>query len=190
MPLAVTHVLVPIILLELVRDNWKKASKFFSKKHVFLVGLAGLMPDLDVPIYRAIAFLGKSVDVADIGHRIIFHNLWIPLGFFGFFILFYYFLPKFWELNKNKTKKLKSFGKVFLVLFLGWTIHLILDAVLTGHVMPFYPLNDYLVDWNLVRQIESVTGIAGLTILVSMDALLLIFWLWHEEMSHRIKDYF
>lgn len=190
MPLAVTHVLVPLIFLELTRDNWRKARKFFSKRHVFLIGLAGLLPDLDVPIYTAIAFLGKSTAVTNIGHRIIFHNLWIPLGFLGFFILFYYFLPKLWELKKNKAKKLKSFGKVFLVLFIGWVSALILDAVLTGGVMPFYPLSNYLVDWNFVGRASCATGIPGLTILVSMDALLLIFWLWHEEMSHRIKDYF
>ena len=199
MPLAVTHVLVPIIFLELIRDNWKacklmgykfKASKFFSKKHVFLVGLAGLSPDIDLMLCRAAEFLGESMPTSDIGHRIIFHNIWIPLGFLGFFILFYYFLPKFWELKKNKAKKLKSFGKIFLVLFIGFSIHLMLDAVLTGHVMPFYPLDDYLVNWDLVGQTACVTGIPGLTILVSMDALLLILWLWHEEMSHRIKDYF
>ena len=190
MPLAVTHVLVPLIFLELTRDNWKKAHKFFSKRHVFLIGLAGLLPDLDLPTYRAIALLGESTAVTDIGHRIIFHNLWIPLGFAGFFILFYYLLPKLWELKKNKAKKLRSFGKVFLVLFIGWVIHLALDTVLTGGVMPFYPLSDYRVDWNFVGLAESATGIPGLTILVSMDALLLIFWLWHEEMSHRIRDYF
>ncbi len=194
MPLVVTHVLVPIIFLELIRDNWKtrkfKASKFFSKRHIFLIGLAGLLPDLDVPIYRALALVDKSISIVDMGHRVIFHNLWIPLGFLGFFVLFYYILPKLWELKKNKAQKLKSFGKVFLVLLIGFSIHLMLDAVLTGHVMPFYPLGNYLVNWDFVGRAACATGIPGLTILVSMDALLLIFWLWHEEMGHRIKDYF
>ena len=190
MPFAVTHVLVPIIILELCRDNFKKASKFFSKRHVFLMGIAGASPDIDLILFRAADLLGKSVPQSDIGHRIIFHNLWIPLGLFGFFTLFYYALPNLCKLKKARLKKFKSFGKVFLVLFMGFSIHLILDAVLTGHVMPFYPLSNYNVNLDFVGQIASVTGIPALTILVSMDALLLLFWLWHQETEKHIKDYF
>jgi len=75
MPLAVTHVLVPIVLLELVRDNWKAASKFFSKRHVFLVGLAGLSTDIDLLLFRIAELLGTPVPPSGLGHRIIFHNL-------------------------------------------------------------------------------------------------------------------
>lgn len=190
MPFAVAHVLVPIIILELCRDNFKKCSKIFSKRHVFLVGLAGLSPDIDILFFRIAEFLGTPVQPSGIGHRIIFHNIWIPIGFLGFFILFYYALPKFWSLRKNKAKKFRSFGKVFLVLFIGFSIHLLLDAVLTGHVMPLYPLNTYIVNWDLVGKTACATGIPQLTILVSMDALLLILWLWHEEMEKHILDYF
>jgi membrane-bound metal-dependent hydrolase YbcI (DUF457 family) len=187
MPFAVTHVLVPIIILELCRDNFKKCSKLFSRRHVFLVGIAGLLPDVSLLISRVVELLGKSVPLTDLGHRVIFHNLWIPLGF----LLFYFILKYLGSTSrKKKRKKLLSFSKVFLVLFIGFMIHLMLDVVLTGYIMPFYPMSDYLINWNLIGQIATVTGIPQLTILVSMDALLLLFWLWHEEMEHNIKDYF
>lgn len=76
------------------------------------------------------------------------------------------------------------------MLFAGTSIHLLLDAVLTGDVMPFYPLNTETINWNFVGQISDMTGISMITMLVSMDALLLLFWLWHEEYEHHISDYF
>ena len=198
MPLAVTHIIVPIIFLELLRDHSRRISKFFSKRYTFLIGIAGLFPDLDLHLITFLGYLGETIPTAkiDLGHRIIFHNIWAPLGFLIFFSFFYYAAPKLKsKLKKSKvTKKSRTkferFGKVFLILFLGWSIHLILDAVFTGKVMPFYPLNDYLLDYNLVGQVAEMAGILKITILVSMDALLLFFWLWHEEVHHYIKDYF
>lgn len=187
MPFAVTHVLVPIIILELVRDGWKKASKFLSRKHVFLVGVAGLLPDMDLLIYRAIELLGSPAPLTDIGHRIILHNVWIPSGF----LLFFFILRSLASTSRGSRKKeFTSFSKVFLVLFIGFSMHLLLDAVLTGNVIPLYPLGDYNVNLDFVGQIASATGVPALTILVSMDALLLLFWLWHQETEKHIKDYF
>lgn len=186
MPLAVTHVLVPIILLELMRERYSKVSKYFSKKHLLLVGIAGLVPDLDVPLYTFTSIIGKA-NVTDVGHRIIFHNIWMPAGF----LLFFFALRQFAKVSKGKRKRMAaSFSKIFLVLFIGFSIHMVLDAVLTGYVMPFYPLNDYTVDLNLMGKFADMSGIPILTLAVSLDAILLIFWLWHEETEHYIKEYF
>jgi membrane-bound metal-dependent hydrolase YbcI (DUF457 family) len=190
MTLAVTHVLVPIILLEFLRDSNKKIAKFFSKRHVFLVGVAGLLPDMDLLLFRIAELLGKPVPESEVGHRIMFHNVWIPIALFGFFALFYYVLPRLRKVGNKEKKRFISFGKVFLVIFIGFSIHLLLDAGLTGHVMPFYPVNDYMINFDLIGELEALTGIPSLTILVSMDALLLLFWLWHEEMGGKIRDYF
>jgi membrane-bound metal-dependent hydrolase YbcI (DUF457 family) len=190
MPLAVTHILVPIIALELLKDSSKSAAKFFSRKYAFLVGMAGLMPDLDVHLVRFAEMFGSPLPVTDIGHRILFHNVWIPLGFFLFFVLFYHAIPKYTKKPKKSKAKFRNFGKVFLVLCIGWVVHLTLDSTLTGYVMPFYPLNNYLADCNLVGWFEMETGVPMLTTLVSLDALLLFFWLWHEEEHNYIKDYF
>ncbi len=189
MPLAVTHVLVPIIALELLRDRYRKISKFFSIEHVFLIGVAGLLPDSDLLLYRITHLLGKPLLSDDLGHRVIFHNIWIPVGFLVFYMLFNN-AHRFVDVKKRTKKYLQSFGKIYLVLFMGFAVHLILDAVLTGHVMPFYPLNSHMVDWNLFGKISSSTGIPILTITVSTDALLLLFWLWHQQIEKHILDYF
>jgi len=191
MVLAATHILVPIIVFESLRDRSKRMARLFSPKHTFLVGVAGLMPDMDVPLFTTLNALGMTVQ-SPVNHRIFFHNVWIPLGFLLFAAFFAYAWPSLRGRKNRKYKQGKSlaFAKVFLLLAVGWMLHLTLDAVLTGEVMPFYPVSDYLVNWNLVGTLSAVTNIPDLTIAVSMDALLLLFWLWHEEFTHRIRDYF
>ncbi|MCX6820958.1 MAG: metal-dependent hydrolase [Candidatus Aenigmarchaeota archaeon] len=191
MPLAVTHVLVPIIVFEILRDRSKWMQKMFSPKHTFLVGVAGLMPDMDMLLFTALNRLGIITETA-IGHRIFLHNLWIPLGFLMFAALFGLVWPALMGRRNRKYRQGKSvaFAKVFLLLAVGWMFHLALDAVLTGEVMPFYPISDYLVNWNLTGALAAATGIEQLTMLVSLDALLLIGWLWHEQFAHKIRDYF
>lgn len=178
MPFAVTHVLVPLISLELLRDNWKWARKSFSKWHVFFIGLAGLMPDLDVPFYTLLEVFGAA-PYSDVGHRIFLHNIWIPLGFFLGALAVFRLFPR-------QEKK----GKVLMLLAMGWVVHLAMDAVITGEVMPYYPLTELMLDYNLVGRINMMTGIPPITMLVSLDALLLLYWLYHEEMHHYIRDYF
>jgi len=191
MVLAVTHVLVPIIVFELLRDRFKGMRKMFSSKHTFLVGMAGLMPDMDMPVFTVLQRLGLVTETA-IGHRIFLHNVWIPLGFLLFAAASAFVWPALRGRKNRKYKQGRSmaFAKIFLLLAVGWMFHLTLDAVLTGEVMPFYPLSSYLVDWNLTGKLANATGIAQLTILVSMDAILLLGWLWHEQFTHRIRDYF
>ncbi len=174
MPLAVTHVLVPIILLDFFRDRVMKGKikKIITNRFIFLAGVAGLLPDLDLPLFTMLDLLGFQVG-GNIGHRLFFHNIWIPLSFLGFFALMH-------------VLKQKNFSKVFLILAFGFSIHVILDATIIGYVMPLFPLSTVEVGLNL----SGLIPINGLTLMVSLDALLLLFWLWHEEMGHKIKDYF
>jgi membrane-bound metal-dependent hydrolase YbcI (DUF457 family) len=172
MPLAVTHVLVPMIILDLFRDYVIKEKKVISNKSVLLAGIAGLLPDLDLPLFTALGILGVQVET-NIGHRLFFHNIWIPLFFLGFFALLY-------ALNQKK------FSKIFLILAFGFSVHVILDATIIGYVMPLFPLSTVEVGLNL----SSLIPINAETLMVSLDAVLLLFWLWHEEMEHKIRDYF
>jgi membrane-bound metal-dependent hydrolase YbcI (DUF457 family) len=149
------------------------------------------MPDMDVPLFAALERMG-AISSSAVGHRIIFHNIWIPLGFLAFAAFFAYVWPSLHRRGNGKYKQGRSlaFAKVFLLLAVGWLFHLLLDAMITGEVMPFYPLSNYLFNLNRGDAISNVTGIPEQTLLQSLDALLLLFWLWHEEFTHRIKDYF
>ena len=174
MPLAVTHVLVPMIILDLFRDNVMKGKikKVITNRFVFLAGIAGLLPDLDMPLFSILELLGYQIESA-IGHRLFLHNIWIPLSFLGFFALMH-------------VLKREKFGKVFLILAFGFSLHLILDGIIIGYIMPLFPLSMVEVGLNL----SKLVPLNPTTAMVSLDALLLLFWLWHEEMEHKIRDHF
>ena len=50
MPFAVTHVISSIILVDLYRDYVANHKKYFTLHTVFIAGLAGLLPDIDLPL--------------------------------------------------------------------------------------------------------------------------------------------
>ncbi len=51
MPHAATHVLIPVIILEVFRHYFVKDRKLFPIHYVIIGGIAGLIPDLDVAAY-------------------------------------------------------------------------------------------------------------------------------------------
>lgn len=173
MPLAVTHVLVPIIILDLFRDHVLKDTKAITNRFVLLAGIAGLLPDMDFPIFSILEAMGVQI-AGNVGHRLFLHNIWIPLSFLGFFAIAHFLFKK------------ENFGKVFLILAFGFSMHLILDSLIIGTIMPFFPLSTVEVGLGLA----NLLPFNDITTMVSLDALLLLFWLWHEELEHKIKDYF
>ena len=59
MPTAVTHVILTMILLDLIRDYLIKNHKRYLTLHtLFIGGVAGLLPDIDVPLGWILAFFG------------------------------------------------------------------------------------------------------------------------------------
>jgi membrane-bound metal-dependent hydrolase YbcI (DUF457 family) len=160
------------MILDLIRDRMMKKKNWISNKFVFLAGVAGLLPDLDMPLFTIMESIGIQVQ-SGVGHRLFFHNIWIPLFFLAFFAIMY-------------ALKKVQFSRVFLVLAFGFTIHLMLDIIVVGSIVPLFPLNMTEVGLNL----SSYVPINPLTLVISMDAVLLLLWLWHEQIQHKIKDYF
>ena len=79
MPQAVTHVLVPIILLSIFRHIYtKKTGKKFPMQYVLIGGIAGIIPDLDIPIYWVMHYFNYNFEQI---HRTISHTIFIPLIF-------------------------------------------------------------------------------------------------------------
>jgi len=166
MPLSVMHVLVPIILLDIYRDYFMKNIKLLPNHMLFLAGAAGLMVDLDLPLSALGSWLGLPLPA----HRILSHNIWIPLTFLALSLFFRY-------------KKSKMLWKIFLMFAIGTASHLLLDATLMGTIAPFYPVNDVMWGLNIIPS-KWWQDFAA-----SMDAVLLLLWLSHEELKHRISDY-
>ena len=67
MPLAVTHVLITIVLIDLYRHYIAKNS--FSRAYVLVAGIAGLLPDADIPLNWIISPL-LNIDI----HGIFTHS--------------------------------------------------------------------------------------------------------------------
>lgn len=174
MPHAVTHVLVPIILVDLYRNYISKARKKFHLHYVLIAGLAGLLPDIDIVIYWFLK-LFMNISLSEI-HRTFTHTLFFPLIFIILGLL-----------TKNKTIKIYKdklkLNWVFYMIALGITIHLLLDMILLGTIKPFYPFLYYSIGFNIIK--DSLEG----TILPGLDAILLFIWLIHLELKHKISDY-
>jgi len=165
MPYAVTHVLVPIVLVDFLRDHvFKMKKRFLPNEYVLLAGLAGILPDIDIPLsllfFRDISF-----------HHLLTHSIWLPLIFFNGFLISYMY---------NK----KRLYKIFLMLFVGFSIHILLDIFLFGELGLFYPFKMKLYGLNLLPLPNASL------VYSSIDAVLLFFWLIHEEIEHKISDYF
>ncbi|MBU2639961.1 MAG: metal-dependent hydrolase [Nanoarchaeota archaeon] len=174
MPLAVTHVLIPLILVDLYRDYFSKVK--FNLHYVFIAGLAGLLPDIDIAVFWVISVF-KKIPLNEI-HRTFTHSLFFLLIFIVLF-----FLTRDFNFKWLGKKKL-SLDKVFLAISFGVFIHLVLDALLSGHIMPLYPFSSFELGLNLIKE-----GSFGGTFFTGLDAILLVVWLIHEEINHKISDY-
>lgn len=175
-PNAVTHILVPLIAVELYRDYAVKNKRRFPLHYVLIAGLAGLLPDIDVLIYWIINGF-SNVGLNEI-HRTFTHSLFFPLIFLVLSLVF-------WKVN------IKFFGKhklkldyVFFLLGFGAFVHILLDFLLSGYVMPIYPFSADYAGLNLLGGSLEGTLISGL------DAILLAGWLIHEELKHKISGFF
>ncbi len=168
MPYAVTHVLLTIILVDLYRDYLAKHRKYFTLHTIFIAGLAGLLPDIDIPLNWFLKFFGLSI-----AHGTITHT---PL--FGLIFL----IPAFILWNKRKHKE----AMYFFVICFGVLFHILLDYLFTSDygrsIMFFYPFSSASYSPNLLQNMSS-------NFFAGIDAIILLLWLWHEEIKHKISDY-
>ena len=177
MPHAVTHFLIPVILLELFRHFFVKDKESFPIHYVFIGGLAGLLPDFDMIPYFILGLFGFSIQGI---HRTFTHNLFFPSLFLicaGFFHNFK---------NKWLGKYHLHLEDIFLVIAFGVFIHILLDAIVCGAILPFYPFSEFSFGLNLVKMVpESLQE----SILPTIDAVLLILWMVSLEIRHKISEF-
>jgi len=115
MPLAVTHVILTIVLVDLIRDYYLK--KYITLHMVFIAGVAGLLPDIDIPINWVLGFLGQNIEIIKHGwftHTLVFSLIFLVIG-----------LILLW---KDKQK----LAIYFFVISFGVFFHIFLDYFLGG----------------------------------------------------------
>ena len=172
MPQAVIHFLIPVILLELFRDFFIKNRKTFPIHYVFIGGLAGLLPDFDIAVYYFLSFFGFKMQAV---HRTFSHSLLFPILFILLGFVFYKFKNK--EFGKHHLK-LKN---IFFVIAFGVFIHLLLDVLVEGSIMPFYPIINYSTGLNLIKIFPEQWQN---TIIPSIDAGILILWMVYLDLLY------
>jgi membrane-bound metal-dependent hydrolase YbcI (DUF457 family) len=161
---AVAHMLIPMIVVDLIRDHVLKVKKhYLSNKYVLVAGVAGLLPDIDIVI-SILFFHDLSI------HRTFTHSIWVPIGLLIATLIFY------------KMKKM-SYFKFTLMALVGVSFHIFLDYVFTGWISLFIPLNSTLYGLNILPVSQAYL------LYSSIDAVLLFFWLIHEELTHKLSDF-
>lgn len=174
MPFAVTHVIITIVLIDLVRDYLLK--KKFPTYFVLIGGIAGLLPDIDLPISWFLGSFGINAPV----HRVYTHSLLFPLLFFVAAYAFYKIKNKKHEIGKIKFDN-KHVSLFFAMLSAGWFLHVVLDCSFMGsEAISFIPL---------ISTIKFCPHIFNSDFAVGLDAVILLLWLIHEEVRHKIRDF-
>lgn len=166
MPNPTTHILVPLISADLYRDYIAK--KKIPLLFVLAAGIAGLFPDIDIAIAAVMKYVfGLPGSFA---HRQFTHTIFIPLMFLAVALL--------WRKNRQA---LLLFGMVAF----GSFTHILLDMLLQGQIMPFYPLSGISIGISFAAFSAKET----IVFFTLIDGLLLGAWLIHEYAKHRIRDF-
>lgn len=179
MPQAVTHLLIPAIIVALFRDYYlkKRDKRKFPLHYVLIAGIGGVLPDFDIAAFWILYFFNFTLKEV---HRTFLHTLFIPLIFLALFFIFHNTEVK--ELGKHKLK----LSLIFLVLAFGSFIHLALDAVLIGNIIPLYPLSTFSLGLDIVNLLPAqLKNIA----IPTLDGAILIVWMIYLEIKHKISDY-
>ena len=173
MPLAVTHVLTSVILVGLYRDYVTKHKKYFTLHTIFLAGFFGLLPDIDIALRIFAQALNFNVPWL-FQHGGITHT---P------FFVFLFLIPAIilWKQKKHKT------ATYFYVATFAILLHIFLDYLIGGGnhegIMWLFPFT--LKAWKI--HLLNYFNITNLPI--ALDAIILLAWLWHEEIKHKISDF-
>jgi membrane-bound metal-dependent hydrolase YbcI (DUF457 family) len=172
MPLAVTHVILTIIVLDLYRDYVAIHKKYFTLWTIFIGGVAGVLSDLDIILYNL--FLQFNINIPLLAHGGITHTpVFAAIFLVPFFILW--------------TKKKHKLAVIFLVISFGIFMHIFLDYFVGGGdvhgIMFFYPFSTDRYTISFLNNYQDWISYAGL------DAIILLLWLFHEEWKHKIRDF-
>lgn len=174
MPFAVTHVLIPIILVDLARDHlFKEHKRMLPNKYILLAGIAGLLPDIDILIGWFLYFL-YGMDVTII-HKLFTHTFIPPLILLVAGVFAYKRIEK------------RHYWKILTMVGTGLFVHVFLDMIIVGDLNPVYPF------YPLIKASFGIgifpRNLDASIILASIDAILLLLWLIHEEMTHKISNF-
>lgn len=165
MALAVTHVLGAILILDFFR-HYVFGLKKFPRYLLVVGGIAGLAPDLDIPLGWFLSWIT--------GNSIYLHGTFTHSLFFVFLFLLLAVIRKYQEND--------VWVKIFFVIAAGWFIHILSDCLFNSYATFLWPLS--------INTLSFCPAGISHVYSSSIDAILLVVWLVHEEAHKKIKDYF
>ncbi len=177
MPYAVTHILIPLILVAILRDLKEKK---FSLHYAFIAGFGGILPDIDILISIALKVIG-TYDWQI--HKTFTHSVFFPIAFLILFLITKPISKKARVCNIGRHKL--SISLIFLAISFGTLMHITLDTLLGSPSYLFYPFSniDYSLDvFNWVSK-EIYPLVFPL-----LDGFIFIIWLVYLEWKHKISD--
>jgi hypothetical protein len=179
MPTAVTHILVPLVLMALYRDYFisDKERRSFPLHYVLIAGLGGILPDIDIGAFWILHWFGFTIEQV---HRTALHSVFVPLLLV--LLGFVFVKVKVGDLGRHKL----TLSKIFFMLSFGSLMHIFLDGFISGDVHLFAPFLDYTIGFNLVGYLPiELSGLA----IGTFEGVLLIFYLVYLEWKHKISDF-
>lgn len=184
MPQAVTHILVPILIVAIFRDFYlkKRDKKSFPLHYVFLAGIGGVLPDIDIVFFWLFGKLNPIVFTTF--HKTITHTVWFALLFILIFIVLKPInaKAKICNLGRHNLK----LSLISLMFAIGILFHLGLDALFWEGVNLFYPLSNVSLNYNVIAFLsENLQNI----FLATLDGVLLVIYLSYLEIKHKISDF-
>ena len=188
MPYAVTHILIAIIAAEIIRDYIVKDKRKFPLHYVLIAGIAGLLPDIDVLFVYSARALGIVAEKALELHASFTHSfLWVGIFLLAAFMVLgiekeYGKSKGVKWLEKGFTKHHLKISGILFIIALGILIHLSLDFLIAGQARLLFFSEPF--GLNLIPE-----GRFGNMIAAGVDAVLLLGWLIHEELKHKISDF-
>ena len=132
MPLAVTHVLLTIIVIDIFRDYIIKKKKLIPLKYIFIGGVAGILPDIDIAVFWLLSFFKPAIEWF---HGTFTHIFLIPLVILVASLIAYKYNKKvgispFWPFFNTAFKGLSTFFDIpafemglDAFILLGWLWH-------------------------------------------------------------------
>ncbi len=187
MPQAVAHILIPVLIVSLIRDFYlkKRDRKTFPLHYVWIAGIGGILPDIDILISIFLNVFGVSNWNI---HKTILHSLFFP----AIFLILFFILrnvdikAKICNITRHKLK----LSTISLMLAIGITIHILLDALFGSGAFFFYPIGglDLSMDFgiDLIRNLPTDLIEWAMPIL---DGVLFIVWVTYLELKHKISNF-
>lgn len=159
----VTHMLVPMILVDVYRRF--VVDRKFSYWYVLLAGFFGALPDMDI----AFSFLWTEITGRNVWlHRMWSHSLFIPLGIVMLGIIFYVFYRKNVFLHRKYTRAI--YTALFVAGF-ALVTHTMLDFI-NGPGYILYPFEWSFFNYSIIPN-EDISMI--------VDGLMLTLWLLLDD---------